>query len=113
MTAPAHSDPTAQDEARFALQPLLDALPIDNTRRDAGGDGVIVQAAAMLDVSARSLQRLRHTGLTPWTADRLAIAAGLHPLLVWGKAWLDAIDPEAPDSARDTASRYEALSPGG
>lgn len=74
---------------RLPLQPLLDALPLDPTlaRRDVPGPGLIAQAAALLPITVRSLYRYRHNGLDPWTADRLAISAGLHPFTVWGEDW--------------------------
>lgn len=91
---------------RLPLQPLLDALPIDHqkARPDVAAPGVVAQAADLLAVSTRTVHRLRASGLTPQTADRLAVAAGFHPLAVWGDAWIDAIElrptrkgPEEPD----------------
>jgi hypothetical protein len=78
---------------RLPLQPLLDALPIDHTlaRPDVRGPGASAQAARQLGVSTRTLHRLRLTGLDLWAADRLAIAAGLHPLTVWREGWIDAL----------------------
>lgn len=83
-------DSTAADEPpRLPLQPLLDALPIDQAvARDCGnGPGPIQQAATLLGLTRRTLHRYRHTGLDPRTADRLACKVGLHPLVVWGEAW--------------------------
>ncbi len=78
---------------RLPLQPLLDALPIDHQRArpDVAAPGVVAQAAELLAVSTRTVHRLRASGLTPWTADRLAVAAGFHPLAVWGDAWIRAV----------------------
>ncbi len=100
------------DATRLPLEPLLDALPIDHclTRQDVVGPGVIAQAATLLDVSTRTLHRLRHTGLNPWTADRLAIAGGLHPLVVWGEAWMDAIGADHGLQARETRMPYDRSS---
>jgi len=100
------------DVTRLPLEPLLDALPIDRCleRRDVVGPGVIAQAAALLDVSTRTLHRLRHTGLNPWTADRLAIAGGMHPLVVWGEAWIHAIDDDRGLHARETTGPYDRSS---
>ena len=97
---------------RLPLEPLLDALPIDRWlgRQDVVGPGVIAQAAALLDASTRTLNRLRHTGLNPWTADRLAIAGGLHPLLVWGEAWIHAIAADHPLPAPQTHRPYDRSS---
>lgn len=44
-------------------------------------------AARMLGVTSRQIQRWKKDGLTARQADRAAIAADLHPLLVWGQAW--------------------------
>jgi hypothetical protein len=97
---------------RLPLEPLLDALPIDHylAQQDGVGPGVIAQAAALLDVSTRTLHRLRHTGLNPWTADRLAIAGGLHPLVVWGEAWMHAIGADRDHQARETRGPYDRSS---
>jgi len=100
------------DATRLPREPLRDALPIDRClgRRDVVGPGVVAQAAALLDVSTRTLHRLRHTGLSPWTADRLAIAGGLHPLLVWGEAWTHAISADHRLHARETPEAYDGSS---
>ncbi len=101
-----------KESTRLPLEPLLDALPIDYcfARQDVVGPGVIAQAARLLDVSTRTLHRLRQTGLNPWTADRLAIAGGLHPLLVWGEAWIDAISADQGHQAHHTRPPYEGSS---
>ncbi len=95
------ASPAARDVAnvrasRLPFQPLLDALPIDiQTARPAvSGPGAVAQAAQMLNVSTRTVHRLRVSGLSPWTADRMAVAAGFHPLAVWGDAWIHAIDDD-------------------
>ena len=72
----------------------------------ARNHGVIAQAARLMDVPRRSLHRWRHTGLNPWTADRLAIAAGLHPFSVWGDAWIHAINTERRLQAHEAQPRY-------
>jgi hypothetical protein len=105
-TSPAARSDAGARPHRLPLQPLLDALPIDlqMARPDVSGPGPVAQAAELLNVSTRSVHRLRHSGLTPSTADRLAIAAGLHPLAVWGDAWIHAIDDDRrpPRQALDT-----------
>jgi hypothetical protein len=90
------------DHARLPLEPLLKALPIDRVlaRRDVVGPGEIAQAARMLGVSTTTLHRLRRTGLSIWVADRLAITAGLHPLLVWHDDWIDALTASSSVGAR-------------
>ena len=97
---------------RLPLRPLLDALPIDRqlARQDVIGPGVVAQAATLLGVSTRSIHRWGRSGLTPWAADRLAIGAGLHPLTVWGDAWIHAIDTGRGPDAREDRQRYETSS---
>jgi len=99
---------TQPDPERLPLQPLLDALPLDRhlARADVAGPGVISQAAVILDLSTRTLHRLRHTGLDPWKADRLAVAAGTHPYLVWGDAWITALQPRRQPPSRDPDPRH-------
>lgn len=48
------------------------------------------RAAVILGVRRDDIPRYRKRGLTPRMADRLAIRAGLHPLLLWGDAWSEA-----------------------
>jgi hypothetical protein len=45
--------------------------------------------AMMVGSSPRTLKRWRSEGKIPWlSADQMAIALGLHPILVWGDEWL-------------------------
>lgn len=44
-------------------------------------------AARLLDVDQRSIARWKAHGMPPSTADAAAIAAGHHPLEIWGQAW--------------------------
>ncbi len=85
---------TAPSPGRLPFQPLLDVLPIDWTlaRSDVVGPGPIAQAATLLGVTRRTVHRYRNSGLDHWTADRLAITAGCHPLTVWGQDWIHAIN---------------------
>lgn len=87
---------TDQAGGRLPFEPLLDVLPIDPVlaRPDVHGPGVPAQAAALLGVTPRSIHRYRREGLSPHLADRLAIAAGSHPILVWGQSWVDAISAD-------------------
>jgi hypothetical protein len=68
-------------------------MPLDRhlARADINGPGLIAQAALQLGVAKRTLNRHQQVGLDPWTADRYAITAGLHPLAVWGDAWINAV----------------------
>lgn len=98
---------------RLPLQPLLDLLPIDRSldRPDVVGPGIAEQAARILNISTRSVHRLRNTGMSPWTADRLALAAGYHPFAVWGDRWLEAAASEAAREAREPRSAvYKVVS---
>jgi hypothetical protein len=63
---------------RYPLQPLLDAIGADSLR----------DAADRLGTSVTSLRHYRDDGLTLQVADRLTIAAGLHPAMVW-PSWVD------------------------
>ncbi len=104
--------PGRMSSGRLPLRPLLNALPIDRqlARQDVIGPGVVAQAATLLGVSTRSIHRWGRSGLTPWAADRLAIGAGLHPLTVWGDAWIHAIDTGRGLDAREDRQRYETSS---
>ena len=63
---------------RYPLQVLVDAM----------GCSSLHAAGEQLRVSGSTLQNYRDSGLTARVADRLAIAAGLHPALVW-ESWVD------------------------
>ena len=107
--ASAGCDVASVHSSRLPFQPLLEALPIDlqMARPDVSGPGAVAQAAEMLKVSTRTVHRLRVSGLSPWTADRLAVAAGFHPLAVWGEAWIRAIDVEASKRADGIGAAIE------
>jgi hypothetical protein len=65
---------------RYPLAPLERYL----TARHGPFDGDHCHALAQtLGLSERTLYRARLYGLTVWQADRYAIAAGLHPALIW------------------------------
>lgn len=93
-----------QTAERLPFQPLLNVLPIDHRldRPEMVGPGVAEQVARLLNISTRTVHRLRHTGMSPWTADRLALAAGYHPFAVWGDRWLEAAASAAVREARET-----------
>lgn len=57
--------------------------------QDNGQDGMFCDdyAARVLGVTRWTILKWRKHGLTARQADRAAIAAGYHPLLVWRKAW--------------------------
>lgn len=61
--------------------PLKDLLAADGIRVD--GDRWAAEAAIRFGVHRRSVYRWRDDGLTTDAADRAAIAAGLHPAMVW------------------------------
>ena len=48
-----------------------------------GDHHTTLAVALAVGVTPRSVYRARIHGLTVWQADRYAIAAGLHPALVW------------------------------
>lgn len=93
---------TRTTDTRLPLEPLLRALGLHTEESSGAGDpGPYPLAAQVLGVNRRTVYRYRDKGLNPWTADRLAIAAGLHPRSVWGEAWDRAAD--AMDRARRAA----------
>jgi hypothetical protein len=69
---------------RFPLAPLEAILTIRHGPFE--GDHCH-QLARLVGVTERTIYRARMTGLTVWQADRYAIAAGLHPALIWPN-WL-------------------------
>ena len=86
---PGRSGGVTAGAAKLPLKPLIDRLPIndDVAHHHGQGPGRIKQAAIMLNMNVGVLYRYQRMGLDPWAADRLAVKAGLHPLLVWGEAW--------------------------
>jgi hypothetical protein len=95
----------------MALKASLPVEPLyELARRKAdNGDFTQVDFATMLGVSERAIHRWRERGGIPWTtADEAAISLGLHPMLVWGDAWLnvkgdfDAICAEVEQEMIDT-----------
>jgi transcriptional regulator with XRE-family HTH domain len=65
---------------RYATVPLDDLRRVERCANNT-------QLAEALGVTRRAVQRWQTKGI-PWpTADKLAIAAGSHPVLVWGDAW--------------------------
>lgn len=50
----------------------------------------IMEVSRILGIHPRQLHRWLHYGLTERQADTLAIAAGLHPSLVWPDWWTHA-----------------------
>lgn len=63
---------------RWPLDPLLDQL---NIGQDAPAWAATM--ALRCGVQPRTVHRWAQSGLTTSAADRAAIAAGLHPALVW------------------------------
>lgn len=49
------------------------------------------EVAEACSCSARSIIRRRTAGVTVWEADRIAVSWGMHPVNVWGQAWVDAL----------------------
>ncbi len=95
------------DGAGWPLQPLLDASGLTARR-----------LAAELGVSGTTVRNAGRRGLNDRQADEWAIRLGLHPLLVWGWAWVDpaatALKPAAgrlADALRARIARGE-LRPG-
>lgn len=69
---------------RLPWAPLARRLPVDWADADV---------AQLLNISRDALRRYRKAGTIPAElADPLAIAVGLHPLIVWGTDWTNALD---------------------
>lgn len=64
----------------FALAPLEQLL------RPSCDD----ELAQRVGVARRTVIRWRNAGLSARVADRAACAVDLHPVVVWGDAWLQA-----------------------
>jgi GntR family transcriptional regulator len=74
--------------AGWPLQPLLDASGLSRSRM-----------AVVLSLSGVTLRTASQRGLTDRQADQWAIRLGLHPLSVWGWAWIDNAHAAAPTAA--------------
>jgi hypothetical protein len=93
VTAAGTPDATAMvevDESGWPLRPLLEASGLTASR-----------LAAELSLSGTAVRTAARRGLSDRQADEWAIRLGLHPLLVWGWAWIDA----AGSAPRSAASR--------
>jgi hypothetical protein len=77
--------------AGWPLQPLLDASGLTRSR-----------LAVELGLSGVTLRTASQRGLNDRQADQWAIRLGLHPLSVWGWAWID----NAADTAPTAAARF-------
>jgi hypothetical protein len=67
-----------------------DTQTADECGRPSGDHGLYSDtvAANLLGVTRWAILKWRREGMPAAAADRAAIAAGTHPLLVWGQAWL-------------------------
>jgi hypothetical protein len=70
--------------------------PLQDLLREADTD--LAQLAERLNVDLTTVWRRVEWGLTDEESDRWAIACGLHPVAVWGVAWVEAAEhrPETP-----------------
>lgn len=59
-------------------------------------DGPVKIVARQLHIGTQQIYRYRRTGMTTELADRLAIAAGLHPSVVWDTWFIDAASEACP-----------------
>jgi hypothetical protein len=84
-TAPSTGEPS---RAGWPLQPLLDASGLSRSR-----------LAVELGLSGVTLRTASQRGLTDRQADQWAIRLGLHPLSVWGWAWIDSAGATAASAA--------------
>lgn len=61
----------------------------------ATGSSGVSAFATVISKSRFTVYRYLKAGLTIWEADRLAAhVAGLHPFLIWGDEWLDALNAD-------------------
>jgi hypothetical protein len=83
------------EERGWPLRPLLDASGLTATA-----------LGRRLGVGGATVTRAAQHGLTDQQADEWAIRLGLHPLMVWGWAW---IDPAAQARGRPAYARIAAV----
>jgi hypothetical protein len=78
-----------KSRAALPLKPLWDIA-----RAQADDPGMsVVEFAHACRTTERAVTRWRSNGMVPWiSADEAAVALGLHPMLVWGNAWLNVKD---------------------
>lgn len=67
-------------------------LPYEALVPFLGEDRDDATVAEMVGVARSTVLKWKRVGLTPWHADAVAILLGLHPLVVWGDEWAEAID---------------------
>ena len=83
------------------LGPMLILRTHDADSRDFGVDCTdevkthLVITAELCGVSTRTVSRWKAVGLTDCWSDRVAIRLGVHPCVIWGRAWLDRAMEEA------------------
>jgi hypothetical protein len=95
-----------QDRRRWPLPALLDACKVPRA-----------QLARKINVSSHTVAVAEQRGLTDVQADEWSIRLGLHPILVWGWAWIEAAAADGPSHqvvADDLRARIESgeLQPG-
>ena len=95
---------------RYPLAPLAAHLGI--TLGQIGGHQPgqnptgIAALAERLKLSPTMLYRLRHHGLSPDQADRLACRVGVHPAMIWPTWWADTPDEIPPEGRRNAAKTH-------
>lgn len=75
----------------FTFQPLMDAAMLRVEAPDIPCAD-IGQAYRLLGVSSRLVSNWRIIGLSAYDADRCAVALGLHPSEIYGRAWFTELD---------------------
>jgi len=66
-----------------------------------------LELAAHCGTTRRNIQRWKTEGLSVRCADAVAVKIGLHPLSLWGKAWIDAEDELARRETDQAAAALE------
>lgn len=72
-----YADRPAPSGHRFDLKPLVAAAHVEHHG----------ELAQVVGVSSRQVRRASQEGLSADTADRWAIAVGVHPSSIWGTEW--------------------------
>lgn len=83
-------------EPRYPFDPVLTLL-------EARGVNTGEQIATVCGVKRPAVVKWLKRGLTPWTADRVAVAVGLHPSIIWPEwnAWVPRTRDEMDRASRN------------
>jgi len=95
--------PGPSPQATISPERLLDWADRTYARTDPSRDGTVGAHGALqrlLGVDRRTSHKWRAQGGMPLhAADRLAVAAGVHPVDIWGDEWFTAISHDMGEEA--------------